>query len=394
MSVATFKTVILKPIKNAGLSTTNGGGILKIDVFKKTATLSLISSSSSKENKQLLILYCKESGFCHFYVDPLLKKQEFTLLKEVALCTNLTAFIVDISYSELVPIMQGSFGENSVDFKDVLDYAKSFKNYEEKSDVSKKTDRLTYHNEQSDTSDSTLSHATATLPTSATEQSKPTTAMPRFDEQSGANTGNTAFSPASTSTGNTAFSPAGTSTGGKEGITDYDDEAIAESNYFLNDNKGEGENATFYNQDDRVEHANYSQGAQEKTSYSSSGYEASPCHNKEQKEPKYYSSIKEKLLPLFEKYPPISALTAIIPSSNWVKIPYGENKHYAVGTVKEDNVVKYLCYGVPGVYGVKPKGFESYSYFIPLSLFNLLGEGYWCVFQEAESGKRVYRNTN
>ncbi len=373
MSVVTFKTVILKPVKN-GNSFSNGGGILKIDVIKKIATLSLVSSSLPEKNKMLLFLYCKEGGFFRFYVEPSLKRQDFTVSKEVALCTALTAFIIDTTYSEPVLIMQGGFGENTVDFKDVLDYAKSFKGDEEKSDAPKKADGLNDRYE----STTAPSNSTEALPTTAIERKNGATAEPGFNEQS--------------STGDTPFSSS--NAGGKEGITCYDDEAIAESNYFLNDNKSEDENATLYNQDDRVEYANCSQNAQEKASYSSQGYEASPCHYEEQKEPKYYSSIKEKLLPLFEKYTPISALTAIIPSSNWVKVPYGENKHYAVGTVKENNVVKYLCYGVPGVYGVKPKGFESYSYFIPISLFNLLGEGYWCVFQEAESGKRVYKSTN
>lgn len=373
MSVATFKTVILKPVKNTPFIT-SGGGILKIDVIKKTATLSLISSTSPEKNKLLLILYCKEGGFYRFCVEPSLKKQDFALSKEVALCSGLTAFIIDTTHNEPVPIMQGSFGENTVNFKDVLDYAKSFKNYEEKGDTPKKADEF----DDCCNHPTTPNHSTESLPTPAIKQANGANAEPGFDEQ--ANTDDTHFSEGRTS--------------GKEGITCYDDEAIAESNYFLNDDKREDENATLYNQDDRVEYANCSQNAQEKASYSSQGYEASPCHYEEQKEPKYYSAIKEKLLPLFEKYPPISALTAIIPHSSWVKIPYGENKHYAVGTVKENNVVKYLCYGVPGFYGVKPKGFESYSYFIPLSLFNLLGEGYWCVFQEAESGKRVYKSTN
>ena len=343
MSVITVKTIILKPTSKGSNNLTNGGGILKIDALKKQATLSLLSLSHDNGKEWLLILYCEESGFYNFKINPSLKKQELSFCKELIDCKGVTAVIIDASLKEPAPILQGSFGESAVNFKDLTEYAKSVKNEEEDIIATKQTNAPW------------------------TNESEQTAHHQANEEKLAKNL--------------------------KIENTEYNDEAIAESNYFLKDDK-EQENATLHNQNDGTEHSNSNHSAQEENCHSSQGYEASPCFAQCQKEPEYYSSIKDKLLPLFEKYPPISALTAIIPCSSWVKIPYGESKHYAVGTVKENNVVKYLCYGVPGVYGVKPKGFESYSYFIPLSLFDLLGDGYWCVFQEAESGKRVYCNPN
>ena len=176
----------------------------------------------------------------------------------------------------------------------------------------------------------------------------------------------------------------------EQSLVIYNDEAIAEVNYYINQSEGEDENAKFCEQDVSSFNTNFKNCAQEKNEYTSSRYETAPCDEECKKEPEYYTSIKEKLIPLFSKYPSIDALTAIIPHSKWIKIPFGNNNHYAVGTIKESGFIKYLVYGVPGFYSSKPKGFERNSRFIPLSLFNLLGEGYWCVFQEADSGKQVH----
>ena len=103
------------------------------------------------------------------------------------------------------------------------------------------------------------------------------------------------------------------------------------------------------------------------------------------------NDIKDDLDELFEKYPPISSLSQVIPNSKWVKINYGSNSFYAVGIIYENNFVKYLVYAVPGKRELAPKGFESYSYFIPESIFDLSGNGFWCTFQSAEDGKRILK---
>ena len=176
-------------------------------------------------------------------------------------------------------------------------------------------------------------------------------------------------------------------------LTNYDDEAIAECNYYIVSQEGENKNATHSEQDVSSFNTNLKNSAQEKNECTSSGYEASPCDTERKKEPEYYRTIKDKITPLFDKYPAIDALNAIIPYSRWIKIPFNANTHYVIATIKEKGIIKYLVYGVPGFYSSKPKGFESNSHFIPLSPFNLLGKGYWCVFQDANSGERIFSNS-
>ena len=80
----------------------------------------------------------------------------------------------------------------------------------------------------------------------------------------------------------------------------------------------------------------------------------------------------------------------MFPDSVFVKVPYSKEKFYVVGLVKELGVEKYICYGVPSTYSAEPpKALKGYASFIPLSLFNLHGDGFWIMFQDAISGKCI-----
>jgi len=108
----------------------------------------------------------------------------------------------------------------------------------------------------------------------------------------------------------------------------------------------------------------------------------------------YFSTVKEELICLFDKYPPEDTLMKTFHDSKWAKIHYSKDKYYVVGLIKEDGKEKYICYGVPAVYSPKPpqelKGFCS---FIPLSIFNMKGDGYWMMFQDAISGECIHIET-
>lgn len=104
----------------------------------------------------------------------------------------------------------------------------------------------------------------------------------------------------------------------------------------------------------------------------------------------YYNQVKEELKVLFEKFPQENALLGIFPNGKWVKIFYSEDKYYVVGLITECDKPKYICYGIPHPYSEQPpKELEGVSTFIPLSLFDLRGDGYWMMFQDAVTGKCV-----
>ena len=108
----------------------------------------------------------------------------------------------------------------------------------------------------------------------------------------------------------------------------------------------------------------------------------------------FIDEIGPQLQGLFEKFPPEEALAAIIPNSKWVKVDFNkENKFYVVGLIYQDNAVKYVCYGVPGVWAeLPPEDFNAEAQFLPLDLDEPQGDGYWLTYQDAFDGELVEVN--
>ena len=110
--------------------------------------------------------------------------------------------------------------------------------------------------------------------------------------------------------------------------------------------------------------------------------------SKEKTDGSYYLTIKDELNTVFATHDQELSLMKVFTDSNFVKIFYSKTKYYVVGLIKEDGKEKYICYGVPAVYSPEPpsalKGFCS---FIPLSVFDMKGKGFWMMFQSASTGE-------
>ena len=105
----------------------------------------------------------------------------------------------------------------------------------------------------------------------------------------------------------------------------------------------------------------------------------------------FYDEIKEQIDTLFNKYPEEEILKELIPESKWIKVDYENNgEHYVVGLMYEDGKVKYVCYGVPGVYGMEPpKELKGFCQWLPIDALKENGFGYWITYQDADSGENV-----
>lgn len=104
----------------------------------------------------------------------------------------------------------------------------------------------------------------------------------------------------------------------------------------------------------------------------------------------YFETVKKYLDMLFEKYPPEEQLAESIPFSRWVKVVFARNKYYTVGVISDEKKPKYICYGVPAEsYGDPPDALKGFCSFMPLSVFDMRGKGYWMMFQDAETGACV-----
>lgn len=111
-------------------------------------------------------------------------------------------------------------------------------------------------------------------------------------------------------------------------------------------------------------------------------------------EHKFYNMIAEQLDELFDKYPKENNLEKLIDNSKWVKINHEEeNKYYVVGIIYINQDIKYICYGVPGNYYTEPPmELKNYSQWLPVDTMNPYDNGYWVMYQDADTGENVYIN--
>ena len=176
-----------------------------------------------------------------------------------------------------------------------------------------------------------------------------------------------------------------------ENVCAYDDEAVATENYYEEENKTLIEEVNYDNLSDSTVNI----GARDEDFRKQTESNRNVKQNDEiigtcpfvKKQPRFYEEKSDEIERLFSKYPPIGSLSQYIPESKWVKIEYKKDGYYIIGVIKKDGVPQYIVYGVPGNREIRPRGFERYSVFLPESLFTSGGRGFWCTFQDAESGK-------
>ena len=199
----------------------------------------------------------------------------------------------------------------------------------------------------------------------------------------------------------------------KEVFTQYNDEAVATENYYEIDSEikqkirsikeSESENLFFKNE--YADNPNQKTPKEECTFFNGAENEKDTCSCKEIESlesgaldesfygENYYLTVKDELEQIFFSYEREENLEKIFKGSKWAKIYYSKERFYVVGLVYEKDKEKYICYGVPSKYKKSPpKELEGYSSFIPLSVFDMFGDGFFIMFQDAKTGKCVHFN--
>lgn len=199
---------------------------------------------------------------------------------------------------------------------------------------------------------------------------------------------------------NDSYTESGTPSSDPPEATPYDDEMLATENYFEREND-EGnpqndvptpsepteaevekrENAEAEKDEDAPGQADGT-GENEQTLFR--------LHGKKDAEPCYYDRVRADLDALFARHPAERELADCIPYSRWAKVTFARNKYYAVGVIFDEKKPKYICYGVPAeTHGEPPSALKGFCSFLPLSVFDTEGRGYWMMFQDAETGQCV-----
>ena len=160
-----------------------------------------------------------------------------------------------------------------------------------------------------------------------------------------------------------------------ESEEDYDDYQLATENYY--------KNVLFTKNDGEYESGKTEEKEQEKHV----DFNENEENLRTQKSQEFYLKHKDKLDEIFSKYEPFYGLNTIIPNGKFARVDYNKNYHYIVGIICENEIVKYVCYGVPKISEAPPKNLEKYCKFIPTT--QDFKSGYYLVFQSANSGNLV-----
>lgn len=104
----------------------------------------------------------------------------------------------------------------------------------------------------------------------------------------------------------------------------------------------------------------------------------------------FYEEMKEHIDKLFSNNPSENYLQSLLPNSKFVRVDLDENNYYVLGLIYSDNIVKYICYGVPGIYQKDPpRQLSGYPVWFPIDQEKPQGFGYWLTYQDADSGESV-----
>lgn len=102
----------------------------------------------------------------------------------------------------------------------------------------------------------------------------------------------------------------------------------------------------------------------------------------------FYYSVRAQLDEMFICYPEIASLSRAVPNSKWVKVD-GADGQYAIGIIYEEDTPKYICYGVPSKRDcLPPDNMRKLCQYISTDT----SDGYWVVFQDADSGETLTDN--
>ena len=102
----------------------------------------------------------------------------------------------------------------------------------------------------------------------------------------------------------------------------------------------------------------------------------------------FYGRIASKIEKIMQTGQKFALPERLIPQSRWVKIGCGKNGYYAVGVIggKPD----FICYGLPGRYlESAPKELDGYCRWLSFEPARPRGEGMWLLYQNAVTGESV-----
>lgn len=116
--------------------------------------------------------------------------------------------------------------------------------------------------------------------------------------------------------------------------------------------------------------------------------------DEELKSRSFFDSVQEQIEQMFVTFPKCDTLSDIIENSKWINVDYdGRGTHYCFGLIFDEITKehpKYICYAVPSTGNKKPpQSVADFCQWLPLDKTLPDGDGYYIMFQDAQSGESV-----
>lgn len=99
----------------------------------------------------------------------------------------------------------------------------------------------------------------------------------------------------------------------------------------------------------------------------------------------FYARMHAEIERLLCDYPREEKLEQTVQGSRWVRINYGSGRYYVFGVIYQGGTPAYVCYGVPSKNSAKPpQSLAGMASYIPAGR-----HGYWVMYQNAQTGESV-----
>lgn len=107
--------------------------------------------------------------------------------------------------------------------------------------------------------------------------------------------------------------------------------------------------------------------------------------------PEFYQKIKPQIDKLFIDNEDEKILSEIIPNSKFCKVDFDDGTgYYVFGIIYEQGLPKYLCYGLPAKKDAQPpRELADFYQWLPVDQQNEDGNGFYLMYQDAETGNNI-----
>ena len=109
----------------------------------------------------------------------------------------------------------------------------------------------------------------------------------------------------------------------------------------------------------------------------------------------FFELIKPQLDELFKKFPHCKELEDLVDDTEWVSVS-NQQENYVLGKIYDDGKVTHLCYGTPAKSSseLPEEHLRAFCQWLPLDIENPDNNGYWVMYQDANTGENIVLNNN